>query len=236
MNKCRQWCLQDEAQFNEPRLNRAAMKRQPVGFQHSDNEQWCPQDAAPLKAPRLDRAAAPFQDSDNQPYASPPYYVAATLLPPIGIQDCDGEPWDRCGNLECNSYAKEKCCVPGFCSYTCALIAGAVIEEVVPTCALPNCCRFLKKKKTNWSPFCRYTCYNNYPKIRSNVMALRDDLLECPICLWTHFSDPGNRHDNKGFPLAVEWMAWHLWHFHEEEDQQVKGICRLFEKYCIQDC
>ena len=91
MNNCRQWCLQDEAQFNEPRLNRAAMKRQPVGFQDSDNEHWCPQDAAPLKAPRLHRAAVPFQDSDNEPYA-PPSYAAATLRPPIGILDCDGEP------------------------------------------------------------------------------------------------------------------------------------------------
>ena len=234
MNKCRQWCLQDEAQFNEPRLNRDAMKRQPVGFEHSDNEQWCHQDAPPLKAPRLHRAAVPFQDSDKEPYA-PPYYAAATLRPPIGIQDCDGEPWPRCGNLECNSYARPKCCVPGFCSYTCARAAKAVIEEEFPTCALPNCGTFLKKKKKSWFPFCCYTCYDVYQEIRSDVMALRDDLLECPICRWTHFSDPDNRHDNKGYPWAVQWMAWHLYEHHEPEDE-VKGICKLYVKSCIQHC
>ena len=91
MDLLQQWCDEDHAKSNERRLYRAAMKRQPVGFQHSDNEQWCPQDAAPLKAPRLHRAAVPFQDSDNEPYA-PPSYAAATLRPPIGILDCDGEP------------------------------------------------------------------------------------------------------------------------------------------------
>ena len=164
MNKCRQWCLQDEAQFNEPRLNRAAMKRQPVGFEDSGNEQWCPQDAAPLKALRLHRAAVPDQDSDNEPNA-PPSYAAATLRPPIGIQDCDGEPWERCG---------------------------------------------------------------------SDVMEIRDDRIECPIwpCTWTHFSDPENRYRNKGFPWAVQWMAWHFCDCHEEEDE-VEGICKLYVKYCI---
>ena len=93
MHLLKQWCDEDHAGAHKRRLNRAAMKRQAVGFQHSENdEQWCPQDAAPLKAPRLDRAAVPFQDSDNdEPYAPPPY-VAATLRPPIGILDCDGEP------------------------------------------------------------------------------------------------------------------------------------------------
>ena len=91
MDLLQQWCDEDHAKSNERRLNRAAMKRQPpVGFQDrqpvgcedSDNEHWCPQDAG---------AAVPFQDSDNEPYA-PPSYAAATLRPPIGILDCDGEP------------------------------------------------------------------------------------------------------------------------------------------------
>ena len=142
MDKLQQWCFQDAAEYNERRLNRAAMKRQPpVGFQDrqpvgcedSDNEHWCPQDAG---------AAVPFQYSDNEPNA-PPSYAAATLRPPIGNQDCDGEPWERCG---------------------------------------------------------------------SDVMEIRDDRIECPIwpCTWTHFSDPENRYRNKGFPWAVQWMAWHF--------------------------
>ena len=109
----------------------------------------------------------PDQDSDNEPNA-PPSYAAATLRPPIGIQDCDGEPWERCG---------------------------------------------------------------------SDVMEIRDDRIECPIwpCTWTHFSDPENRYRNKGFPWAVQWMAWHLCDFHKEEDE-VKGICKLCVNYCIQHC
>ena len=97
----------------------------------------------------------PDQDSDNEPNA-PPSYAAATLRPPIGIQDCDGEPWERCG---------------------------------------------------------------------SDVMEIRDDRIECPIwpCTWTHFSDPENRYRNKGFPWAVQWMAWHFCDCDEEEDE-VEGI------------
>ena len=196
--------------------------RQPVGCENSDNDEHsCPQDAG---------AAVPFQDSDKDEPNAPPSYPDSTLGTPIGIQDCR---WDRCGNRECPRYAKAKW--PGFCSFTCAQICGAVTEEVVPKCALPWCTKFPKKKKLQWLPFCRYTCHLKYEDIRENVMALHDDRLECPICPQTHFSNPGNKYGNKGFPWAVQWMAWHLCDFHKEEDE-VAGICKLYVKHCIQHC
>ena len=141
----------------------------------------------------------------------------------------------RCLNPDCNKLAKPSCAAPGYCRWSCGVAHGGVQEEdvavAVPSagvvavanavgavevepCALVNCQKMVKSKNQYWRPFCSYSCDESFKQVLANI-EMSDELeLECPICGWTHFSDPFKQYDNRGYPRAGQWMAFHLCAYH----------------------